>query len=132
VRWLLLFVGLFMLVIELKRRRIGLPAAVSALAFLLFFGSHYESGTANQLEIILFLVGMVCLTLELFDFPGSGVFRITGIMLVLASLVMGSHTFVWPTREYEYWEMGYTLLQLTIALVAVAGGTVVLARLKRR
>ena len=128
VSWLLLFVGLFMLVIELKLPGIGLPAITSALAFLLFFWSHYLSGTADQLEIILFLVGMVCLALELFVFPGFGVFGMAGILLMLASIVMASHTFVWPTQEYEYREMGYTLLQLTVALVAVAGGAVVLAR----
>lgn len=69
VSWLLLFVGLFMLVLELKLPGIGLPAITSALAFLLFFWSHYLSGTADQLEIILFLVGLVCLALELFVFP---------------------------------------------------------------
>jgi membrane-bound serine protease (ClpP class) len=128
VSWLLLFVGLFMLVIELKLPGIGLPAITSALAFLLFFWSHYLSGTADQLEIILFLVGMVSLALELFVFPGFGVFGMSGILLMLASIVMASHTFVWPTQEYEYREMGHTLLQLTIALVAVTGGAVILAR----
>lgn len=128
VSWLLLFVGLFMLVIELKLPGIGLPAITSALAFLLFFWSHYLSGTADQLEIILFLVGMVSLALELFVFPGFGVFGMAGILLMLASIVMASHTFVWPTQEYEFREMGHTLLQLTVALVAVAGGGVVLAR----
>lgn len=128
VSWLLLFVGLFMLVIELKLPGIGLPAITSALAFLLFFWSHYLSGTADQLEIILFLVGMVCLGLELFVFPGFGIFGMSGILLMLCSIVMASHTFVWPTQEYEYREMGYTLLQLILALVAVAGGAVALAR----
>ncbi|MGZ3414289.1 MAG: NfeD family protein, partial [Isosphaeraceae bacterium] len=128
VSWLLLFVGLFMLVIELKLPGIGLPAITSALAFLLFFWSHYLSGTADQLEIILFLVGMVCLALELFVFPGFGIFGMSGILLMLCSIVMASHTFVWPTQEYEYREMGYTLIQLTLALVAVAAGAVVLAR----
>jgi membrane-bound serine protease (ClpP class) len=52
----------------------------------------------------------------------------SGILLMLCSIVMASHTFVWPTQEYEYREMGYTLIQLTLALVAVAGGAVVLAR----
>jgi membrane-bound serine protease (ClpP class) len=128
VSWLLLFVGLFMLVIELKLPGIGLPAITSALAFLLFFWSHYLSGTADQLEIIIFLVGMVSLALELFVFPGFGVFGMAGILLMLASIVMASHTFVWPTQEYEYREMGHTLIQLTAALVAVAGGAVILAR----
>jgi membrane-bound serine protease (ClpP class) len=128
VSWLLLFIGLFMLVLELKLPGIGLPAITSALAFLLFFWSHYLSGTADQLEIILFLVGLVCLALELFVFPGFGVFGMSGVLLILTSIVMASHTFVWPTQEYEYREMGYTLLQVTIAMVAVAGGAMVLAR----
>ena len=75
VSWILLFVGVFMLVIELKLPGIGLPAIISALAFLLFFWSHYLSGTADQLEIILFLIGLVCLALELFVFPGFGDLR---------------------------------------------------------
>ncbi len=128
VSWLLLVVGLFMLVLELKLPGIGLPAITSALAFLLFFWSHYLSGTADQLEIIIFLVGMICLALELFVFPGFGIFGMSGILLVLTSIVMASHTFVWPTQEYEYREMGYTLLQVTIAMIAVGGGAVVLAR----
>jgi membrane-bound serine protease (ClpP class) len=86
------------------------------------------SGTADQLEIILFLVGMVSLGLELFVFPGLGVFGMTGILLMLCSIVMASHTFVWPSQDYEYREMGFTLLQLVGAMLGVAVGAVVLAR----
>lgn len=128
VSWLLLFVGLFMLVLELKLPGIGLPAITSALAFLLFFWSHWLSGTADQLEIILFLVGMACLALELFVFPGFGVFGMSGVLLVLTSIVMASHTFVWPTQEYEYRELGFTLIQVVVAMVAVGAGAAVLAR----
>ena len=128
VSWLLLFVGLFMLVLELKLPGIGLPAIASCVAFLLFFWSHYLSGTADQLEIILFLVGMICLALELFVFPGFGVFGMSGVLLILSSIVMASHTFIWPTQDYEYREMGFTLLQVTLAMVAVGGGAVVFAR----
>jgi membrane-bound serine protease (ClpP class) len=128
VSWLLLFVGLFMLVLELKLPGIGLPAITSALAFLLFFWSHYLSGTADQLEIILFLVGLVCVALELFVFPGFGVFGMSGVLLILTSIVMASHTFVWPTQEYEYRELGYTLLQVTVAMLAVGCGAMVFAR----
>jgi membrane-bound serine protease (ClpP class) len=128
VSWLLLFIGGFMLVIELKLPGIGLPAITSALAFLLFFWSHYLSGTADQLEIILFLVGLVCLALELFVFPGFGVFGMSGILLMLCSIVMASHTFIWPTHDYEYREMGFTLLQLTGMLIAIGAGAAVLGR----
>src|SRR5258708_36914434 len=111
-----------MRVLELKLPGIGLPAITSALAFLLFFWSHYLSGTADQLEIILFLVGLVCLALELFVFPGFGVFGMSGVLLILTSIVMASHTFVWPTREHEYREMGCTLIQATVASVRGRAG----------
>jgi membrane-bound serine protease (ClpP class) len=128
VSWLLLFIGGIMLVIEFKLPGIGLPAIASALAFLLFFWSHYLSGTADQLEIILFLIGLVCVALELFVFPGFGVFGMSGILLMLCSIVMASHTFIWPTQDYEYRELGYTLLQVTGMLAAVGAGAAVLAR----
>ena len=81
--WMLLFVGVFMLILEIKMPGVGLPAITSALAFLLFFWSRYLSGTADQLEILLFLVGLICLGLELFVFPGFGVFGLSGFVLVL-------------------------------------------------
>ncbi len=128
VSWFLLFIGVFMLVIELKLPGIGLPGIISALAFLLFFWSHYLGGTADQLEIILFLIGLVCLAMELFVFPGFGIFGISGILLMLCSIVLASHTFIWPTHDYEYRELGVTLLQLTGMLVAVGVGAALIAR----
>ena len=128
VSWLLLFIGLFMLVVEFKMPGIGLPAITASVAFLLFFWSHYLSGTADQLEIILFIVGMACLALEIFVFPGFGVFGMSGVLLVLISIVMASHTFIWPSEEYEYRAMGRTLMGVTAAMLAVGGGAVLLAR----
>jgi membrane-bound serine protease (ClpP class) len=128
VSWLLLFIGAFMLVIELKLPGIGLPAIISALAFLLFFWSHYLSGTADQLEIILFLIGLVSLAVEIFVFPGFGLFGMSGILLMLCSIVLASHTFIWPSHDYEYQELGHTLLQVTGMLAAVGGCAIVLAR----
>lgn len=128
VSWLLLFVGVMMLVVELKLPGIGLPAIISALAFLLFFWSHYLSGTADQLEIILFLIGLVCLAIELFVVPGFGIFGISGILLMLYSIVLASHTFIWPTHDYEYRELGVTLLRLVGVLAGVGAGAALLAR----
>ena len=128
VSWLLLFLGVFMMVVELKLPGIGLPGIISALAFLLFFWSHYLSGTADQLEIILFLIGLVCLAVELFVFPGMAIFGLSGILLMLCSIVMASHTFIWPTQDYEYRELGYTLMQVTGMLIAVGIGAAILAR----
>jgi membrane-bound serine protease (ClpP class) len=128
MKGLLLFVGFFMLVLELKLPGIGLPAILSALAFLLYFWSSYLGGTADQLEIMLFVVGLICLGLELFVFPGYGVFGMSGVLLVLVSVVMASHTFVWPTQEYEYKEMGKTLIRILVILFSVLAGAVAFGR----
>ena len=125
---LLLFVGFFMLFLEMKLPGIGLPAITATLAFLLFFWSRYLGGTADGLEIILFVVGLICLALELFVFPGFGVFGMSGVVLVLVSVVMASHTFIWPNNSTQYRQMGTTLLQLVLSIVGVIAGGVVVAR----
>jgi len=128
VSWILLFIGVFMLILEVKMPGVGLPAITSALAFLLFFWSRYLSGTADQLEILLFLVGLICLGLELFVFPGFGVFGLSGFLLIVASIVMASHTFVWPTQEYEYRQMAGTLFQVIAVMVGVGVGATIVGR----
>ena len=128
VSWVLLFVGVFMLILEIKMPGVGLPAITSALAFLLFFWSRYLSGTADQLEILLFLVGLICLGLEFFVFPGFGVFGMSGFLMILVSIVMASHTFVWPTQEYEYRQMAGTLFQIVGVMVGVGVGVALFGR----
>ena len=122
---LLLFIGLFMLILELKLPGVGLPAILSALAFLLFFWSHYLGRTADTLEIVLFLAGMFSIALELFVLPGFAVFGVSGILMVLTSVIMACHTFVWPTTEYEFRELGWTVSKLALTIVAVTVGAVI-------
>ena len=122
---LLLFIGLFMLILELKLPGVGLPAILSATAFLIFFWSHYLGHTADTLEIVLFLAGMVLIGLEIFVLPGFAIFGVSGILMVLASVVMACHTFVWPTSEYEFREMGWTVSKLAMTIVAVTVGAVI-------
>jgi membrane-bound serine protease (ClpP class) len=127
MRGALLFIGFFMLFLELKLPGVGLPAILSTLAFLLYFWSGYLGGTASALEILLFLVGVVGLGIELFIFPGTGVFGMSGVFLILSSVVMASHTFVWPSESYQYRELAFSLFRVlgliggTIAAVAIVG-----------
>lgn len=122
VSFMILTLGLFLLVLEFKLPGIGLPAIGSALCFTLFFWSHYLSGTADQLEILLFAIGLICLALELFVFPGFGIFGLAGVLLTIVSLILASHTFLWPSGSEEYRQMGLTLTQLlgAMALTVVA------------
>ncbi|MEW4567037.1 serine protease [Tautonia sp. JC769] len=125
---LLLFVGFFMLVVEMKLPGIGLPAITACLAFLLFFWSRYLGGTADGLEIILFMVGLLCLALELFVFPGFGVFGMSGVFLILFSVVMASHSFIIPTEDFQYRQLSRTLILLMVSIAAVVVGAVLLGR----
>ena len=127
--WLLLFVGVFMLVIELKLPGIGLPAIISALAFLLFFWSHYLSGTADQLEIILFLIGLVCLARRDLRLPGLRDLRHERHPAHALQHRAGQpHVHLADATTTNTSELGYTLLQVTGMLIAVGVGAIVLAR----
>ena len=73
---------------ELQAPGIGLPSIIAITAALLFFAPHYLEGLAAHWEIILFMVGVVLLMLELFVVPGFGVTGISGIILIVISLIL--------------------------------------------
>ena len=59
------------LIAELSSPGVGVGGFVSFLCFLLYFWSNYMNGTADVLEVMLFLAGLVCLLLELLVLPGD-------------------------------------------------------------
>jgi membrane-bound serine protease (ClpP class) len=77
VMGLLFFFGLVAIYVELHTLT-GIFGLVSAICFGLFFWSKVLGGTAGSLEIVLFILG---------------VFGVTGILLILASIIMASQTF---------------------------------------
>ncbi len=128
VAWFLLVVGAVALYIELQTPGVGLGGLVSAVCFVLFFWSAFLGGTAGWLEVLLFVLGVVCLLLEVFVFPGFGVFGVGGALLVLVSLILASQTFVLPQNEYQMERLRNTLL-----VIAGAGAaTLLVVALVRR
>jgi membrane-bound ClpP family serine protease len=123
--FILLLLGAASLYAEFQSPGVGLGALVAALCFLLYFWSHFLGGTAGWLEVILFLVGMVCIALEVFVFPGFGIFGLGGGLMVLCSLVLASQTFVLPRNDYQIEQLRNTLLMLGGAAV----GTMIAAAL---
>lgn len=128
VAWFLLVVGVVALYIELQTPGVGLGGLVSAVCFVLFFWSAFLGGTAAWLEVLLFILGLVCLLLEVFVFPGFGVFGVGGALLVLASLILASQTFVLPQNEYQMERLRNTLL---VIVGAGAAALVVVALVRR-
>ncbi|MCA9045594.1 MAG: ATP-dependent Clp protease proteolytic subunit, partial [Planctomycetaceae bacterium] len=115
---LLFFIGVICIYLELHTMT-GFFGIISVLAFGVFFWSKIMGGTAGGLEVILFLIGIGCLALEIFVIPGFGVFGISGILLLLVSLVMASQTFGGITAEYDLIQAGRSVAMFGVALFAV-------------
>ncbi len=110
----------------------GLFGILSCVCFALFFWSKFLGGTAGWLEVVLFAVGAGCLALELFVLPGFGVFGLSGILLMLASVVMASQSWgnLEPWRDLR--QLTYTLGTMMGAVVAVGVMGLALGRLLPR
>jgi membrane-bound serine protease (ClpP class) len=117
--WLLLLVGMAGLYIELKTPGIGFGGFVSMVAFIIYFWSQYLHGTSGWLEVLLFLAGIICVLAEIFVLPGFGVLGLGGGLLVIASLVLASQSFVVPMNEYQMRQMQWSLLGLLGATAGV-------------
>jgi len=125
---LLLLIGGAALYIELHAPGTGVGGFVAMVCFLLFFWSRYLGHTAGWLEVSLFVAGVSCLLLEVFVLPGFGIFGLGGGMLVLASLVLASQTFVFPHNEYQFGQLQSSLLTIAAACI----GLIVVAVFLRR
>jgi membrane-bound serine protease (ClpP class) len=88
VAGLLLVLGLIFLYVEFYIPGIGIFGILSALCFGIFFWATFLGGTADWLEVLLFLGGVACILTEFFILPGLGVFGLTGVLLVIAGLTM--------------------------------------------
>jgi len=84
---LLLTIGIFGLIFEVRTPGWGIGGTLAVIALALFFGSHYLVNLAQWTEILIFIVGIVLILLEVLVIPGFGIAGILGILCVLASFV---------------------------------------------
>ncbi len=102
---LLLIVGLIALYIELVAPGISVAGLISLLCFGIFFWSHALGGTSGWLEVMMFVLGVICVICEIFVLPGFGVFGITGIVLLVLSLLMATQGFVIPETTTQWGQL---------------------------
>jgi membrane-bound serine protease (ClpP class) len=86
---------------ELSAPGVGIGGLTAGLCFALFFWSRVLGGTAGWLEVLLFSAGIIFLAVELFVIPGFGITGITGILLMLAAVVLASQEFALPTTNAQ-------------------------------
>jgi len=123
----LLFIGWFALMIEFMSPGLSVAGFTSAVCFLVFFWANFLNGTAGWLEIMLFAGGVICVAMEIFVIPGLGAFGIGGGLLIVASIVMATQTFVIPRNAYE-WGQVPTSLAMVVAAGAGAFASLIFMR----
>ena len=112
---ILIMVGIFGLMAEIKSPGWGLPGTASLIALALFFGSSYILQMASVIEILMFVVGLGLLLLEIFVIPGFGVAGISGIILIIASLflsMLGADPFL------DFNAVSMAIIKLTVGFLA--------------
>lgn len=124
----LLVIGFAALYVELQAPGVGIGGFCAAVCFIVFFWSRFLGGTAGWLEVILFLAGVCFLLVEIFVLPGFGIFGLGGGLMVLASIVLASQTFVLPNTTEQLEQLKGSLFILTGAGV----GSIVLIMLIQR
>lgn len=125
---ILFVVGVVGLLIELYSPGIAVAGVTSALCFALFFWSRFLGGTADVLEIVLFVVGAALLALELFVIPGFGVTGVVGILLMLAGIVLACQTVLLPRTEADVRTLATTMGVLVVSMIISGGAALVMSR----
>ena len=126
--WLLLLIGGVGLYIEIQTPGLGFGGFIAMVAFIIFFWSQYLNGTSGWLEVMLFLAGVVCLAAEIFVVPGIGILGLGGGLLIVASLVLASQSFVLPANSYQVRQLQASLVGILGAGIGVVAFGVVVRR----
>jgi membrane-bound serine protease (ClpP class) len=82
----------------IKTPGFGFPGILGITLLALFFFGHYIAGLAGYEEVVLFIIGVVLLSIELFVTPGFGILGGSGIILIIVSFIaaMGKGPFFNP------------------------------------
>jgi len=131
VNVILIMVGIAGLILELKMPGFGVPGIVSAICFVLFFWAHAFAGQSTLeftlLAILLFVLGIVLLGIEIFLLPGFGVTGISGVALMIISLVLVVLEQM-PSTSQEWTHLGAALTTVGLGLVAGMAAAMAVAR----
>ncbi len=112
---ILIMIGIFGLIAEVKSPGWGVPGTAGVIALALFFGSSYILQLASIIEILMFVVGLGLILVEVFVVPGFGLTGISGIILIVASLflsMLGADPFL------DFNAVSMAIIKLTIGLAA--------------
>jgi membrane-bound serine protease (ClpP class) len=114
--------------VEFQTPGLGLAGLVAVTCLALIVGSKYMIGMANWIEIAIFCLGIMLLSVELFVFPGFGIAGIAGLVCVVGGLFgmlvrNGPGEAPWPADD-DAWQI---LLDGLLSISAGVFGFLILA-----
>jgi membrane-bound ClpP family serine protease len=127
VQFGLVIIGIIGLILEMKMPGLGFPGVVAAVCFVLYFWANASVGEFWWLAVMLFVLGLLLIGLEIFFLPGMAVFGISGVVLVVGSLVLVTLDKA-PATTRDWLDLGKTLTMYTLSLVAAIVGAFFIAR----
>lgn len=109
---------------ELQTPGVGFPLFAAITALVLYLVPYYLSGLAEYWEIIALFIGILLLLAEVFIIPGLGVAGISGITLVVVSmvLIMLNNDFF----NFEFVPMGDIVMATFATVGGISGGMLLL------
>jgi membrane-bound serine protease (ClpP class) len=128
VTGLLFILGLVGLLYELSAPGTCIGGIMALLCFALFYWSRFHAGTSGMLELVLFGTGVLLLAVEIFVLPGFGVAGVSGILLILISMVLACQNFIVPETQHDW----STLLSSSFLVLSSCAGFAVVAGVMMR
>ena len=124
----LLTAGMVLGYLEFKAQGTLVFGILAALCFLIFFFGQYVAGLSGYEPIILFLIGLALIAVEVIVLPGLLLPALTGIVLVVASILyaMADHSSVglFPSLA----ELRSPVIHLLFSIVLAAALILLLGR----
>lgn len=117
---ILMIIGMAALYTEYKAPGFGLPGITGLVCLGLVLFNQHIVGLADNLELILFALGLILLGFEVFVIPGFGVAGISGFVLIGAGLILSFQDFVLPDPALP-WQAELFVGNLIKVLVALVG-----------
>lgn len=126
---ILMGLGLLGLFIEFKTPGFGIFGVGGGLLLGIVFLSHYVAGFSGHEPMIIFVLGVLFVAVELFFLPGTVIFALSGIMMMLGSLLWAMAD-IWPNEPIAIsGDLFFgPMVNLALGVVVAVAGAVVIMR----